>query len=251
MRMLVAVATSFGMFVSLPTLAYSQNQPQFDRLDELALFTVTVPMCRKLGFEIAPDFERRIEPVIDTEISHWGADTERLKIVARKAVAHQADVLGADLRAYSDSPRTDQELRNVRKIFTRYGEICQSAARDRLFSAFVTTPTGFDLERAATTAADDLLEGGGLASWQSPLITARGDLMMLAGACRHHIGPNRSDQIQATYGRAENERERDYYRQVFDDGLHDPELGSFTRQQCIRAIQNYERKIVSLGYLVP
>lgn len=251
MRMLVGLVTSFGMLLSFPTLASSQTQSQFDRLDELALFTVTVPMCRKLGFQIAPDFEQRIDPAIDAEISGLGGDTQRLRTAAKQAVAHQSQVFGVDLKSYSDGARTDQDLRNVKQIFARYGVICQRAARDSFFSSFVTMPVGFDLDKATTATADELLEGGGLASWQTPLITARGDMMMLAGACRHRIGPNRSDQLQAFYGRADDPRERDYYRKSFDAGMNDPDLTAFTRQQCLRAIGNYERKIATLGYRIP
>lgn len=251
MRMLVGLVASLGICFSLPTLAIAQTQAQFDRLDEFALFTVTVPMCRKLGFQIAPNFEQRIDPAIDAEISSWVGDPERLRIAAKQAVAHQSQIFGVDLKSYSDGARTDQDLRNVRQIFVRYGAICQREVQDRFFSSFVSMPVGFDLDRATTAAADELLEGGGLASWQTPVIAARGDMMMLAGACRHHIGANRSDQLQAYYGRDHDPRERDFYRKSFDAGMNDADLLVLTRQQCLRAIGNYERKIAGLGYRVP
>jgi hypothetical protein len=81
---------------------------------------------------------------------------------------------------------TDAALRSIRSVFSKYGGECLEAARDPLFARIITVPTSFDLEAAATGAADSLLKDGGLASWQTPAIQARGDLMMAAGTCRSH-----------------------------------------------------------------
>lgn len=66
-----------------------------------------------------------------------------------------------------------------------------------------------------------MLELGGLASWQTPRIQARGDLMMLAGTCRSKIGAARSDALVQEFGQSDDPRVRDYYSKSFDEGLAD------------------------------
>jgi hypothetical protein len=238
---------SFAWSVTwLSTDALAQTQAQHDRLDELAQFAVVGPMCKKLGFEIAPDFEQRIGPVVEAEIATWGGDQAQLKSASVEAVQRQSQILTTDLQFFSDHATTDQELRDIKRVLIRYGGACQRAANDRVFREFISVPAAFDLDRAAAAETDRMLEDGGLASWQTPLIAARGDMTMIAGACRHVIGPDKSDALLAKYGRSEVLRERAYYRRSFDLGMSDPELTAFTQRQCVTAITNYERKIAKM-----
>lgn len=91
-----------------------------------------------------------------------------------------------------------------------------------------------------------MLEAGGLASWQTPDIQARGDMMMLAGVCRAQIGATRSDALVRQYGQTDDARVRGYYRGSFDSGLADTEL-TFTLAQCNRAIANQQKDIEAAG----
>lgn len=129
----------------------------------------------------------------------------------------------------------------MRSVFLKYGSQCLKAARDPVFSGVINVPTDFDLNSAATAAADSLLADGGLASWQTPAIQARGDLMMAAGTCRWRIGAARSDAIFQKYSHATDARERAYYVRSFDDGLSDTSF-NFDRAQCERLIKRLTAK---------
>lgn len=87
-----------------------------------------------------------------------------------------------------------------------------------------------------------MLEAGGLASWQTPEIQARGDLMMLAGICRSKIGPARSDALVKEFGQSDDPRVRNYYTKSFDEGLDDPTVIE-TLAGCNKAITPYRAKI--------
>lgn len=225
--------------------AQAQTQAQFDRLDELAQFTVVSPMCKKLGFSIATDIESRLDPAIQGEIENWDGDKPRLKAASIEAAQRQSQMMEVDLKFLSDHAITEAELRKLKAIFIRYGHVCEKAASDKFFKTFIAAPIAYNLESAATALSDEMLEAGGLASWQTPRITARGDMMMIAGACRHLIGPIRSDALRQTYGRSDDPRERAYYDRSFDSGLNDSEL-NMDRAQCERAIARYRQKISAI-----
>ena len=120
------------------------------------------------------------------------------------------------------------------------------AIRDPIFSQVITAPAGYDLNNAVTAFSDSMLEAGGLASWQTPAIQARGDMMMLAGTCRAQIGAARSDALVSQFGQTDDARVRGYYRRSFDEGLADTEL-NFTLAQCNRAITNQRNDIAAAG----
>jgi len=202
-------------------------------------------MCKRLGFLIAPDIETRLDPALQGEIEGWDGDKMRLKSASAEAVQRQSQILAVDLKFFANGATSDAELRNIKVIFVRYGHVCERAAYDKVFKTFVSIPIAYDLDGAATAASDEMLEGGGLASWQTPLIAARGDMMMIAGACRHLIGPTQSDALRQSYGRSDNPRERAYYSRSFDDGLSDTEL-NMDMTQCERAITRYRQKISAI-----
>ena len=151
-----------------------------------------------------------------------------------------------DLDTAADNARTDEQLRGVSAILMGYGRTCMEAPHDPIFSHIIGTPPGYDLAAAVTAFSDGLLENGGLASWQTPAIQARGDMMMLAGVCRARIGAARSDALVSQFGQTDDAQVRGYYRQAFDLGLADTEL-NFSLTQCERAITNQRNDIAATG----
>jgi hypothetical protein len=221
--------------------ASGQTQVQHDRLNQISRFVVTAPMCRRLGMRIDDDLPSKVGAAVRSETSTWGVDESALSRIQSKALSRQGAILRTDLEAAAAGAKSDAQLRNVRNILADYGRTCLEAARDPIFSKLVVAPPGYDLERAATAAADEMLEAGGLASWQTPKIQARGDLMMLAGTCRSKIGAARSDAIVAGFGRSEDARVRAYYSRSFDEGLADQTTIS-TLAGCNGAITAYRMK---------
>ncbi len=229
----------------LPAHAQAQTQAQHDRIDELAQFAVATGMCIRLGFSVASDTERRLDPAVQAEIQTWPGDKAQLKTALGDAVQRQSEIFSTDLQFFSDHAKTNHELRNVKSVLLRYGDTCMKAAKDALFKAFISVPLGYDLNKAATATSDAMLEDGGLASWQTPVIAARGDMMMIAGACRHVIGPVRSDALRQSFGQSDDPRERAYYDRSFDSGLSDTEL-NMDLTRCERVTTRYRHKIAAI-----
>jgi hypothetical protein len=225
-----------------PSSLHAQTQVQEDRMNTLARYTVTSSVCATLGMTVDGDSGDKFTTALREETASWHVDQSVIERLMSAAFDRQGRMLQIDLQAAAEQAKSEVELRGVKAIFVRYGKICLAAAADPIFSKLIAVPAGYDLDRAATAASDELLEAGGLASWQSSDIRARGDLMMLAGACRTQIGHARSDALVQKYGASEVARVRDYYSKSFDAGLSDTEL-HFTLSQCDRAIAKNEHAI--------
>ncbi len=222
-----------------PSIA--QTQAQQDRLDRVAQFVVTAPMCGRLGMIVASDLPDRADRELHNEAASWSMPTATFEALKADSISRQSRILVTDLEAASENAKTAQQLRNVRDILMGYGRMCMAATHDPIFATLITLPPNYDLARAVNDAADAMLDSGGLASWQTPRIQARGDLMTIAGTCRSKIGPMRSDAIVKEFNQSADPRVRSYYRRSFDDGLADPSIiGDL--QGCNRAIQRMRLK---------
>lgn len=227
---------------TLPATAQAQTQVQQDRLNRVAQYVVTAPMCAKLGMKLDVDLPSKAEVALKTETEGWGVSPPIVEQLKQEAAARQGRIFATDLTAATDRMTTDAQLRKVKSILIGYGRTCLAAASDPIFASLIIPPPGFDLETAATDLADSLLEGGGLASWQTPAIQTRGDLMMVAGTCRSKIGAARSDALVRHYGVSDDPRIRNYYSRSFDEGLADPSIIG-TLAGCNRAIARYRKKL--------
>lgn len=231
-----AVVAALCVIVSVPTSA--QTQAQQDRLDRVGQFVVTAPMCEKLGMRLDPDLPTKAEASLKAETASWTADPAIIERLKGEAVSRQGQTFRTDLEAAANGAKSETQLRGLKDILLRYGQTCMAATTDPIFSSLIVLPPGYDLDKAATDTADSMLEAGGLASWQTPQIQARGDLMMLAGTCRSKIGAARSDKLLREFGQSIDPRIRNYYLRSYDKGLSDPTIIS-TLAGCNRAIASY------------
>jgi hypothetical protein len=231
---------ALSMFASASSSA--QTQSQQDRLNQVGRFVVTAPMCEKLGMKLDPDLPTKAEAALKVETASWQIEPATVERLKNEAVARQGRILGTDLQAAADGAKSDAQLRAVKSILLGYGRTCMAATTDPIFSLLIVPPPGYDLEKAATATADSMLEAGGLASWQTAQIQARGDLMMLAGTCRSKIGPVRSDALVKEFGQSDDLRVRNYYMKAFDEGLADPTMIE-TLAGCNKAIASYRAKL--------
>lgn len=230
-----SAALAIGLSVQL---ASAQTQQQQDRIDRVSRLVVTAPLCGRLGMTIDPDLPAKVAAAFKEEASGWGMDHHRLDQLAVESSDRQTKLFLRDLGAEADNAKSEAQLRNLRSVLLSYAHTCVEATEDPIFSKVVTKPAAFSADAAATMSADSMLEDGGLASWQTPAIQARGGIMMMAGTCRSVIGKVRSDALIFEYGKSEDARARRYYLKSFDIGLDDTEM-KFSLAQCNRAIAGF------------
>lgn len=196
MRQSVARMT-FAAFTAclFGSTAHAQTQAQQGRIDRVSRLVVTAPMCERLGMSIQPDLPLRVAEAFKEETSGWALGPQKVEQLAAESSDRQTKVFSQDLEAAAGSAKTEAQLRNLRTVLLGYARTCVEATEDPVFAKVISKPAGFTAEAAATKAADSMLEDGGLASWQTPAIQARGSIMMLAGTCRSVIGKARSDAL--------------------------------------------------------
>jgi len=235
-----------ALWAIAPAPAFAQSQAQQDRIDRVAQLIVTAPMCQRLGMTVDPEIGTKVEVAFQAETAEWQVTPAIIDALKVSSLRRQSTMLGVDLDSASSNARTEKQLRGIHEVVMGYGRTCMEAINDPIYSQVITAPPGFDLNIAVTAFSDSMLEAGGLASWQTPSIQARGDMMMLAGVCRAQIGAARSDALVRQFGQTDNVRVRGYYRNSFDSGLADTEL-RFTLAQCNRAIANQQKDIEAAG----
>lgn len=224
--------------------ARAQTQAHIDRADQIAKYGMRLAICKKLGLTLKQGAFDLITELALAEVQTWGLQKSVSDAVLSAAVRRHGQMMKMDFGTAVAEADTAAELRRISLLLEDLGSDCPKMLVDRIYSQVLSAPAGFNLRAAARELADSMLEDGGLASWQTPAVRARGDLMMLAGACRAQIGRVRSDAIVATHGRSDVERERRYYLKSFDNGLSDTEL-RFTKAQCERAIRVNEGKLAA------
>ncbi|TCP94447.1 hypothetical protein C8J42_101913 [Sphingomonas sp. PP-CE-1A-559] len=240
---LVSVALAIGL---ISQSLRAQTQEQQDRIDRVSRLVVTAPLCRSMGITVDPDLPAKVAAGLKAETAAWGMPSGRIDQLAAASADRQGKLFAQDLDTEAANAKSAAQLQKLSTILLSYGRTCVEATSDPLFSTVMQKPAGFDVKAAATKFADSMLEDGGLASWQTPAIRARGDMMMSAGICRKRIGKERSDALVAEFGRSEDIRTRDYYLKSFDIGLNDTEL-NFTSAQCSRLIARNRAEIAKVG----
>jgi hypothetical protein len=243
--LLVATAT-YTFLAAAIVPATAQTQVQQDRIDQVSRFVITAPLCERLGMTLDPALPDTVEAAFRTETSGWAVDRVVIDQLKAASLNRQSTVFQMDLDAVIGAAKSEAQLRQIRTKLVSYGRSCVSAARDTIFSKVIHAPPTFDVESAVTAFADSLLEDGGLASWQTPAIRARGQIMMAAGTCRRKVGKARSDALVAEFGKSDDPRARNYYLKSFDLGLEDTDA-SFSLAQCNRLITRSRADVVKAG----
>jgi hypothetical protein len=221
--------------------AFAQTIDQAKRVDLLARYTVEKAMCPQFGFTMTddPDFA----DAFSREVRAIGLDEGLATELYRLGVGSWGGIFKRGLDAAAEGAKDADGARTVLKPFlVRQAKVCADAAADSVFSRQVKAPPGLNVEQAATDAADAMLESGGLASWQTPRIQARGDLLSVAGGCRRHFGAARSDALLKEFSRADAPRERAYYVGSFKSGAESPAITALSAQQCERALTSLRAK---------
>lgn len=228
--------------LSLSQVAAAQTQAQVDRANQIAKYGMRLAVCKKLGMTLAPDAIERMTELAAKEVATWGLPSDGGEKLIGQAARRHGQMFSVDLDAAAAKANNEIELRRLSTVLADLGRDCPAMLGDPIFARILSAPAEFNLTSAARDAADAILADGGLASWQTPSIQARGDLMMLAGTCRAEIGAARSDAIVSKYSRSDDSRERGYYLRSFDAGLDDTEL-QFSKAQCDRAIRANEAQL--------
>lgn len=223
-------------------LTFAQHKEQQELIDRLALLSFASPMCEQMGFEVAKDIDEKAPAIALKRLVASGMNEQEVAAAITRAVDLIEKSWDADQDALMGSLKSSEDFRRLKDFYYHKGLTCFQLANDPLFRSVIAKPASLDLAKAATEMADAALWQGGLASWQTPAIRARGDLLYAIGACRKFIGAE-ADELLKLYNVASTEQQRKYNLYSYEAGLDNGSMFSDIAQ-CRRAIP---RMIASLG----
>ena len=181
---LASLALLAAMLATVPA-ARAQTQAQADRIDDLTRYAMYAGACDAFGIPARDGQAEQIGALALAEAESSGLDKSKAAEFVQAAVDRHGRSLEIDFQALVEGARTGgRKLSEIAPAFRKIGENCVEAAADPAAGKYLVLPAGFDLDKAVTAAVDKLLVSGGLASWQTPAIQARGDLLMAAAGRR-------------------------------------------------------------------
>lgn len=229
-----------------PGFAAAQTQAQLDRMDRVLKHGIVAPSCAKMGFQFPEDAGGKIIDRVVSDTVASGVDRRAAAQAVSDAVRRSSAVFMREMSPPSTEVGGSDEIReNAMAFALKHAQACAAAAKDPLVGSYLKAPTNFEVTRAARDVADQALAPGGLASWQTPEVQARGNLLLLAGACLRQIGTARSHALARQYGQSDDPRVRAYYAESYEGGQTNPdyqEFRAFHVTQCERGINSFAAK---------
>lgn len=105
----------------ITTPALAQSQAQQDRIDRVAQFVVTAPMCQRLGMTVNPEIGTNVEAAFRAETATWQIAPAIVDALKVASLRRQNAMLRVDLDTASSNARTDEQLRGLHAIAMGYG----------------------------------------------------------------------------------------------------------------------------------
>ncbi len=172
----------------------------YSRLDTVAGYAGSAAYCGNLGYTLADDFSSVLAGRALAETKAEGVSEETATIWVREALRRASKTRDAEMAAYSSNLNNEAEIAaTVRTMYSSLQDKCASVAADPISVGILTAGTPEELLSAKTSMEDTLLADVGAASWQTPAIWARGELLMGLGVCKNTMPRDEHDRLLAEH----------------------------------------------------
>lgn len=168
--------------IAVPT----EHVGAYSRLDTVAGYVGSAAYCGTLGYTLTDDFTSVLAGRALAETKAAGVSEETATIWVREALQRVSKSRNAEMAAYGTSLDNEAEITTtVRAMYSSLQAKCAVVAADPISIGILTAGTPDELQAAKTAMEDSLLADVGTASWQTPTIWARGELLMGLGVCKN------------------------------------------------------------------
>lgn len=170
----------------MQTAVPTEHVAAYSRLDTVAGYAGSAAYCGTLGYTLTDDFTSVLAGRALAETKAAGVSEETATIWLREALQRASKIRNAEMAAYSTSLSDEAEIATtVRAMYSDLQAKCAVVAADPISIGILTAGTPAELQSAKTAMEDSLLADVGAASWQTPTIWARGELLMGLGVCKN------------------------------------------------------------------
>lgn len=217
----------------------------YARIDQVAGYAVSAAACPRLGHTVAPDFATILQERATAEATSAGVPSETISAWIRESIRRQGPVFQRDLARSVDAVEEGSDpAPALARMFDRISAACDRIGADPISVGIFSVASPAVIAETRLRLEDELLQGYGKASWQTPRIFATGELLFSAGACKTAL-PETHDRIVAQFmpGSEVEERQRAYLSGQYVDGVRSTVDLGLSETQCERVISGRERAV--------
>ncbi|MET4682541.1 hypothetical protein [Brevundimonas faecalis] len=218
--------------------------------DELGRIAAASSQCHQLGYSVSPFFSEAIEAELSEPKLNSPSPAVREQWVLESMRAHVAEFARLGQAASDGATARERTAEPTHRMVEWLDRACAAATSHIVTRDYITAPANFDRAASRRMMADDILQGAGLASWQTPAIFARGDVFMLLGACSDILPEARLSALSsATMPSADvrTSRERQFYERKYREGVESINQFNFSATQCESRYRTLNAKVPGAG----
>lgn len=184
-----------------------EHAAAYSRIDTLAAYAGDAALCSKLGYAVSDDFTPVLAERSLAEMQAEGVSEETATVWVNEALQRTLKARKAEMDSYTSSLDDEAEIASsVRAMYASLQAKCATIAADPISFGIITAGTPDELLTAKTAMEDQLLADVGAASWQTPAIWARGELLIGLGVCKNVMPRSEHDSLLAEHLPASSDR---------------------------------------------
>jgi hypothetical protein len=213
------------------------------RIERFAMWTGAGAACTRFGYSMPEEKADAAEQAMLAEAAKGGTSEADARKRYSEGMNRQMQLFASESSVLLSAIEDGNPIRpRLDALLLKWDRLCQEAAADAVFGQWLTGGTASERAIARRDFMDTILEKGGEASWQTPKIIARGDLMYAIGACQRHLTQAQTNQLKAAILDGPDPtdtlgiRARAYYQTNLTEGIENAAEMDFDDTQCTRLI---------------
>ncbi|MDQ0463201.1 hypothetical protein QO010_000949 [Caulobacter ginsengisoli] len=241
---LVCSATMGLVFAFAASEASAAVTPQqAARMDGVARYAVVQSFCVKIGFQVDESAASAAYDALVNDPRFVGMTRAELDATFDSSIQRVGAVFSRDSKAAASKAGSLDARPVIEAFFRRIDAVCLEASTDPVFSRAFKAASPEVRGATRTALVGDLMAKGGQASWQTPVMRARADLLYITGACSARLPRQDVERYSALVDKAATEKERAYYSDSLRDGLDAASELGFDDGQCRRLTATYSAAV--------
>lgn len=223
------------------------------RLESIAAYAPATAICKQLGWPVseAPD---DFGDLVLAEAVKGGMKPQEATDYFLAAVKRQGELFEADLNRLGDAMMSGKPARAAVQAYAdRMDRTCAAAAADPIAHLIVGQLPPAKRAELKAAFVEDLLARIKQASWQTPGVLARADLVSAVGACRRFLTQTEIDRdlagliVDRKPADPAKARELAFYDEWYANGLKEAAELNFDETECQRVMEKSRAAVAAAG----
>lgn len=222
----------------LQTTVPPEQARAYARVDEVGSYLTATTVCSEMGWTLSEGAMELIATRVYAEQVEAGVDKATVDLWSGEIFRRHSDILRTEMTRAAASFREQGDLTALADFFVRTDRRCEAFEADPISVGLISSDGSTARGLARQAKIDSWVEVGGLASWQTPALTAKGGLLMALGACSSIMPTARRDVLLARHLPPAESRDRAsmYLTGQYLQGIRSAAEFAFDEVQCERLV---------------